>query len=74
MMLISIKTQMVNQSSMMENKDVIVNLPWKNGLICVDSMVRNVIVQMGKFYMVWWEIQTLKKCLNFLLLWNMGIP
>jgi hypothetical protein len=27
MMLISIKTQMVNQSSMMENKDVIVNLP-----------------------------------------------
>jgi hypothetical protein len=56
MMLISIKTQMVNQFSMMGNKGVIVNLPWKNGLICVDSMVRNVIVLMGKFYMVWWEI------------------
>lgn len=51
MMLISIKTQMVNQSLMMVNKDVIVNLQWKNGLICVDSMVRNVIVQMDKFYM-----------------------
>ena len=46
------KTQMIHQSSMMMNKDAFVNLLWKNGLICVDSMVKNVIAQMDKFFMV----------------------
>jgi hypothetical protein len=49
---ISTKTKMVNQSSVMPNKDVTVSLRWKNGLTCVDLMVRNVIVLMDKFYMV----------------------